>query len=229
MRERALKTTPRLLIFDCDGVLVDSELLAARAYAEVLADVGVSVPAGLWERCIGLKQAEIFNLIEKQANRPIGPGTRDRLWPRTRELFEAELQSTPGLVKFLESSRVRRCVASSSSPERIHASLEFTNLAKYFEGVFSTQYVARGKPAPDIFLYASEKMGAPPEEIVVIEDSAPGVQGARAAGARAIGYLGGAHIGEGHAERLMAAGAEFVSKDWLAIGDYLANREVARL
>jgi beta-phosphoglucomutase-like phosphatase (HAD superfamily) len=101
-----------------------------------------------------------------------------------------------------------------------------TGLARYFEDVFSTQYVAHGKPAPDIFLYASEKMGAAPETAVVIEDSAPGVQGARAAGTRAIGYLGGAHVVGGHAERLKQAGANFVAKDWAQVRHYLATPAV---
>ncbi len=217
-----MTTGPDLLIFDCDGVLVDSEVLAARAYADVLAEIGVVVPPGLWSKCIGLKQAEIFGLIEAETDRPIGPQTREKLWPRTLQLFEAELKPTPGLVEFLESSTTRRCVASSSSPERIRSSLELTGLARYFENVFSTQYVPRGKPAPDIFLYASAKMGAAPEAVVVIEDSAPGVQGARAAGARAIGYLGGAHVGDGHAERLQAAGANFVANGWAQVRHYLA-------
>jgi HAD superfamily hydrolase (TIGR01509 family) len=223
MRERVVSGAPELLIFDCDGVLVDSEVLAARGYAEVLAEIGVEVPSDLWRQCVGLKQAEIFGLIEAATHRTVEPETREKLWPHTRKLFEAELKPTAGLREFLDASHVRRCVASSSSPERIGVSLQLTGLASYFDDVFSTQYVARGKPAPDIFLYACEKMGVSPQRALVIEDSAPGVQGARAAGARVVGYLGGAHIGEGHAERLLAAGAEFVAVDWAQIREYLAR------
>lgn len=226
MREPVVSDGPELLIFDCDGVLVDSEVLAARAYAETLAEIGVQVPEDVWGKCVGLKQAEIFGLIEAATHRTVDSETREKLWPNTRKLFESELKPTPGLRAFLESSNARRCVASSSSPERIRASLELTGLTPFFDDVFSTQYVARGKPAPDIFLYACEKMGVSPHRAVVIEDSAPGVQGARAAGAGVIGYLGGAHIGEGHGERLLAAGAEFVAKDWEQIRGYLANSAI---
>ncbi len=225
MCERALNVD--LLIFDCDGVLVDSEVLAARAYADVLKEIGVAIPVGVWPQCIGRKQADIFAILESAAHREFGHGPRERLWPRTRELFEAELQPTEGLLQFLEGSPTRRCVASSSSPERIRLSLELTGLAPHFEYVYSTQYVARGKPAPDIFLYASQKMGADPARAVVIEDSPPGVEGARAAGAQVIGYIGGAHVDADHGERLKAAGAHFVAKDWTQIRDYLAKSSVA--
>ena len=223
-RERALTDETRLLVFDCDGVLVDSEVLAMRAYLDVLDDAGLKVPESAWEQCVGLKQADIFRLLEKTVGREIGPETRDRVWPRTQELFETELKATPGLVEFLQESRTARCVASSSSPERIRLSLQLAGLEPYFERVFSTQYVARGKPAPDIFLYAAEQMGVRPDEMVVIEDSAPGVEGATAAGAHVIGYLGGAHVSASHADRLSRAGARFLAKDWASVGDYLAKR-----
>lgn len=217
---------PELLIFDCDGVLVDSEVLAARAYAEVLAEVGVVVSADVWLQCIGRKQAEIFALIEAAVGRDVGPIPRGRVWPRTRELFGADLKPTQGLATFLKGSQTARCVASSSSPERIRFSLEATGLAPHFQNVFSTEYVARGKPAPDIFLYSSQKMGVAPQRAVVIEDSAPGAEGARAAGAHVIGYIGGAHVGEGHGERLKAAGANFIAEDWMQVRDYLAKPRV---
>jgi HAD superfamily hydrolase (TIGR01509 family) len=224
MRERALIVD--LLIFDCDGVLVDSEPLAARAYADVLAEIGVAISPEIWPQCIGRKQADIFAILEQAAGRPFGQAPRERLWPRTRELFAAELKPTPGLVPFLEASAIRRCVASSSSPERIAFSLEATGLAPYFPDIFSTQYVARGKPAPDIFLHAAQRMGADPARAVVIEDAPPGVEGARAAGAQVIGYVGGAHADDRHGERLKSAGAHLIAKDWTEIADYLVTGEV---
>lgn len=215
--------SPGLIIFDCDGVLVDSEVLSMRAYQSILGDIGLSAPPSLWARCVGLKQADIFALIEAEAGAPVPPETRANLWPRTKALFEAELRTTPGLTGFLDKLTTRRCVASSSDPQRIRFSLETTGIAGYFgDHVFSTQYVAQGKPAPDIFLYAAERMGAAPSEAVVIEDSVPGVTAARAAGARAIGYLGGAHIEAGHAERLRAAGADALARNWSEVADLLA-------
>ena len=209
---------PRLIVFDCDGVLVDSETLAMRAYADILADTGAEVAVDVWPRCVGLNQADIFALIERAVGRPIGPDIRERLWPRTRALFAAELKPTSGVMDYLGKLTTRCCVASSSEPERIRFSLETTGLAGFFgDAVFSTHDVARGKPAPDIYLYAAERMGAQPADVVVIEDSVPGVQGAKAAGAHAIGYLGGAHVETGHGRRLLEAGADFVAEDWDAV------------
>ena len=213
-----------LIVFDCDGVLIDSERLSMRGYQEVLADYGIEVSESLWARCLGRKRADILALIESSAGRSAPAEAADRLWPHIRRLFAAELRATAGLVEFLELSPVRRCVASSSEPGRIRFCLETTGLARYFgDSIFSSQDVAHGKPAPDIFLFAAARMGVDPSRVVVMEDSVPGVQAAIAAGARAIGYLGGSHIGPGHGERLKAAGAEFVAKDWRAAAGWLAN------
>ncbi len=213
-----------LVIFDCDGVLVDSELLSARAYAELLADLGVCVPEGVMQGCFGLKQADIFARIEAAAGRAIAPQDRALLWPRTRALFAAELTPTPGLAPFLKRLRLARCVASSSFDERIRFSLEATRLSAYFgDAVFSAYLVARGKPAPDIFLHAAKAMGAHPERCVVIEDSVPGVEAAVAAGMTAIGFLGGKHVAPGHAERLTRAGATLAAANWDEVERWLAS------
>ncbi len=163
-----------LVIFDCDGVLVDSEILSARAYAELFADLGVPLPLGVMEGCFGLKQADIFARIEAAVGRVIGPDDRAQHWPRTRALFASELKPTPGLVPFLQRLRLAHCVVSSSHEERIRFSLEITGLQAYFDdAIFSSQLVERGKPAPDIFLHAAEAMGARPERCVVVEDFDP--------------------------------------------------------
>jgi HAD superfamily hydrolase (TIGR01509 family) len=213
-----------LVIFDCDGVLVDSELLSARAYAELLAELGVAAPEGVLQGCIGLKQADIFARVEAAAGRAIAPADRALLWPRTRALFAAELTPTPRLVPFLDRLRLARCVASSSFDERIRFSLEATGLRGYFgDAIFSAYSVAHGKPAPDIFLHAAKAMGAHPERCVVIEDSVPGVEGAVAAGMTAIGFLGGMHVEPGHAERLTGAGASLAAASWNDVERWLAS------
>jgi len=213
-----------LVIFDCDGVLVDSEPLAARGYSATLAEIGVEIPAGVMEGAIGLKQADIWARIEAAVGRPIPASLAERVWPRTRELFEAELQSTAGLCDFLDRLEIAHCVASSSHIERIRLSLRLTGLDRYFgEDVFSTQMVARGKPAPDIFLFAAQRMGVQASRCAVIEDSAPGVRGAVAAGMRAIGFLGGAHIRSGHGALLREAGAAFLAESWADVDRLLAN------
>ena len=120
-----------LIVFDCDGVLIDSERLSMRGYQEVLADYGIEVSESLWARCLGRKRADILALIESSAGRSAPAEAADRLWPHIRRLFAAELRATAGLVEFLELSPVRRCVASSSEPGRIRFCLETTGLARY--------------------------------------------------------------------------------------------------
>jgi HAD superfamily hydrolase (TIGR01509 family) len=213
-----------LIIFDCDGVLVDSEVLSSRGFRAALGDIGVDIPAGVLESSIGLKQADIVARIAAATGRQIGADAIARLWPRTRELFEAELQPTRGLTAFLDQLDIAHCVASSSHIERIRLSLKLTGLAHYFgDAIFSTQQVLNGKPAPDIFLHAAKAMAADPARSVVIEDSLAGVQGAVAAGMRVVGFLGGQHIGRGHGAALRAAGATFVTPHWSSVAKWLAG------
>jgi HAD superfamily hydrolase (TIGR01509 family) len=222
--------TADLIIFDCDGVLVDSELLSARGFKAVLSEIGVEVPAGVLENAIGLKQADIFARIAAATGRSIDAETAAQLWPRTRVLFEAELRSTAGLTSFLDQLQTPRCVASSSHLDRIRLSLALTGLDRYFgDAVFSTHQVARGKPAPDVYLHAAKTMGVDPARAVVIEDSLPGVQGARAAGMTPIGFLGGAHIRPGHADMLRQGGAVLTTDSWSEVAGWLAKRQAHAL
>jgi HAD superfamily hydrolase (TIGR01509 family) len=219
-----------LIIFDCDGVLVDSEILAMRAYQGLFTELGATPPVELWAQCLGHKQAGIFAMIEKAVGRIAPPELRAQLWPRAKALFAAELKPTPGLVEFLEALDAPRCVASSSDPERIRFSLEVTGLIRFLEdGLFSAQSVARGKPSPDIFLYCAEKMGASPQSALVIEDSAPGVIGARAAGAKVIGFVGGAHVDERHVAGLIEAGAQAIAASWREVAVLLAKPDAIKL
>lgn len=212
-----------LVIFDCDGVLVDSETLSMRAHQQLYAELGAAPSDELWARCFGRKQADIFDIIEQEVGRVAPPELRADLWPRTKALFAAELRPTPGLVAFLEALDGKRCIASSSDLARIRFSLEVAGLTRFFgDALFSSQQVAHGKPAPDIYLFAAKQMGVAPEAAVVIEDSAPGVIAGRAAGARVIGYTGGGHGGGGHRERLREAGAHDVATSWGEVAAFLA-------
>ena len=210
-----------LLICDCDGVLVDSEPLAARAMLALLNVTGTAATEAMFAECIGMKQADILAHLAARTGSPIDPGVPDRLWPETRELFSRDLTEVEGAREALAAIVAPRCVASSSHLERIRFSLDVTGLADLFgEAVFSSQMVRRGKPAPDLFLYAAERMGADPARCVVVEDSVPGVTGAVAAGMTAIGFIGGSHLDERHRAALTGAGAAHVAADW---------RDVARL
>jgi HAD superfamily hydrolase (TIGR01509 family) len=206
----------QLIIFDCDGVLVDSEPLAAKAYERVYDRHGMSgVGPEIIAQCIGMKQADIIAKIGELTGHHFPEHAHGDLWIETKALFSEQLAPTPGIAAFLGRLATARCVASSSSVERIRHSLDVTGLAHHFgEAIFSSSMVRRGKPAPDIFLYAAERMRADPADCVVIEDSPFGVEGAVAAGMTALGYTGGGHSYPGHAERLAGHGAVASCASW---------------
>jgi HAD superfamily hydrolase (TIGR01509 family) len=216
---------PRPIIFDCDGVLVDSEPLAARAYERVYEKHGMpGVHGGIIAQCVGMKQSDIIVRIRELTGHQFPAAADGDIWAETKVLFTEELTPTPGIAAFLETLEGGRCVASSSSVERINHSLAVTGLAHFFgEAIYSSSMVKNGKPAPDIFLFAAARMGANPADCIVIEDSPFGIQGAVAAGMTAIGYIGGGHTYTEHAARLMAAGADFVCADWQDVSRQLAE------
>jgi HAD superfamily hydrolase (TIGR01509 family) len=185
-----------LIIFDCDGVLVDSERLSLRVDALFLDRLGW--PMGeeeIIERFVGRSDIDMRAEIEERRGRPI-PADIDREFDRVyRETFEAELRPVDGVVEALDeivAAGVPICVASSGGHAKIRRSLELTGLTHYFgDRIFSASDVAHGKPAPDLFLHAAETLGAPAALCAVIEDSAFGVDAAVAAGMQAFGYAGG--------------------------------------
>ena len=216
---------PRPIIFDCDGVLVDSEPLAARAYERVYEKHGMpGVNTSIIAQCVGMKQSDIIARIKDLTGHQFPAAADGDIWAETKVLFSQELKPTPGITAFLEALAGDRCVASSSSVERINHSLAVTGLARFFgDAIYSSSMVKNGKPAPDIFLFAADKIGANPVDCIVIEDSPFGIQGAIAAGMTAIGYTGGGHTYAEHAARLMAAGADFVCADWQEVSRQLAR------
>jgi HAD superfamily hydrolase (TIGR01509 family) len=198
-----------LAVFDCDGVLIDSELLSVEADIACLAEYGIAIAAEeIIERYVG--KSDMVADLETRYGRPL-PGFDDRHRELIRPLFEARLKPMRGVAAVLDSLTCPRCVASSSSPERLRHSLSLVGLYERFHPhVFSASMVTRGKPAPDLLLYAAARMGVAPAECVVIEDSLPGVAAACAAGMTAIGFAGGSHCRPGHAARLLEQGAALV-------------------
>ena len=204
-----------LIIFDCDGVLVDSEPLAAIAYIRAYARHGLTITTEIVSQCIGMKQADILTRIRTLTGQDFPPDHADDIWAETKAVFTERLEAVAGIAALLSSLEFRRCVASSSSPERIHHSLELTGLLPFFgDNIFSSSMVRHGKPAPDLFLFAAKTMGADPSDCVVIEDSPFGVQAGRAAGMRVLGFTGGGHSHENHASQLLEAGAHGVFGAW---------------
>lgn len=205
-----------LVIFDCDGVLVDSEPLSAMAHENVYAKHGAKIGPGVFESCIGMKQADILDRIENLTGFCLPAENVPEIWKETRRLFDQQLKPTEGILAFLQTLDKARCVASSSSLERIHRSLKMTGLAPYFREIeiFSSSMVKRGKPEPDLFLFAAHKCDVAPQHCLVIEDSHFGVKGALAAGMKVIGYAGGSHFTETLASGLRNAGATQIFASW---------------
>ncbi|MGI9265815.1 MAG: HAD family hydrolase [Gammaproteobacteria bacterium] len=201
---------PGLVIFDCDGVLVDSEPLANRVMREQLARVGLSVTAvECDELLVGRTLNDCVAIIESHTGGSLPGGFMDNLWDATRIAFDRELLAVSGITEVLESLSDSFCVASSGGRDKICHSLRLTSLAGYFpaERIFSAEEVERGKPAPDLFLMAAEKMGFETHDCVVVEDSVPGVEAARSAGMNVLGYAARTSAG-----KLTTAGAVVFSQ-----------------
>jgi HAD superfamily hydrolase (TIGR01509 family) len=182
-----------LVIFDCDGVLVDSERIAVRIDAIVLERLGWPLTeAEIIDRFMGRSEAYMTGAIERAIGRSLPAGWEGEFAPLYRDALEAELEAVDGVVEALNSISTPTCVASSSTHERLRLTLGLTGLYERFEGrIFSSTDVTNGKPAPDLFLHAAATLGADPARCAVIEDSRYGVEAARAAGMRAFGYAGG--------------------------------------
>jgi HAD superfamily hydrolase (TIGR01509 family) len=153
----------------------------------------------------------MFAIIEQENDIKLPPDFAERAARRTLEAFDRELQPIPGIAELLANLPDRKCVASSSEPTRIRHSLSLAGILHHFEPhIFSATQVKRGKPAPDLFLFAAASMGAAPARCLVIEDSVAGVTAARAAGMTVLGFTGGSHCLDGHADKLRMAGAAAV-------------------
>lgn len=202
----------KLIIFDCDGVLIDSESLVCRLTSEELTRLGFAIGVDeVIARFAGRAEPSMIAEIERDWGRPVPPDYFSRIRSRITQSYATELRAIPEVRDTLDLIDCDICVASSSYPEKLRLGLTSTGLLDRFGGnVISASRVANGKPSPDVFVYAAGWMRAPVADCLVIEDSVPGVRAARAAGMRAIGFTGGAHAGEGHAERLHDAGAERV-------------------
>lgn len=189
-----------LVIFDCDGVLVDSERLSVRTEVQLLGELGWSVSEDeVIERFVGRSDAHMLSVIESQLGRPV-PEFMTQYRERLFAAFDRELTAVPGVVAALdriEGLGLATCVASSGTHDKMARTLGCTGLLDRFDGrIYSATQVAHGKPAPDLFLFAAASMGVDPGECVVVEDSRYGVEAARAAGMRSVGFAGGLTPGE---------------------------------
>jgi HAD superfamily hydrolase (TIGR01509 family) len=184
---------PDLVIFDCDGVLVDSEPIAIKLDLVLLERVGLKLTEQeLIDRFLGRSDSVLQEAIATHLGHPLDPEVKEEFHRLHVETLKRELKPVPGVVDALASLQQPTCVASSSTPESLHRKLTLTGLYEQFEGrIFSAVEVRHGKPAPDLFLYAAHQMGVEPNRCVVVEDSQYGVQAARAAGMHVYAYASG--------------------------------------
>lgn len=193
------------VIFDCDGVLVDSEPAANAVLASVITDLGLpTTPEQARADYMGRSWASCIAILAGKLGHQPPDDLRDRYRAGVEEAWRRDLQPVPGIVKALDAIDLPNCVASSGEHERMRLTLGLTGLLPRFEGrIFSATEVEHGKPAPDLFLHAAAQMGFDPAETVVVEDTVPGVQAGRAAGMRVLAF---ARLVS--AEDLAAAGGE---------------------
>ncbi len=216
-----------LVLFDCDGVLVDSEHLSARSTAVVLREIGIDLDeATVLRRFMGTSDKSMCEALAAEFGVTFPPDTQTRLDRAALDLSARELRAIPGVADLVRGLRLPYAVASSSTPERIRRSLELTGLWELLgRHVFSAVMVERGKPAPDLFLHAARAMGAAPERTAVIEDSTAGVRAGKAAGMTVIGFTGGSHVdSDAHGAVLHGLGADRVVDDMASVAALLGRR-----
>lgn len=213
-------TNMELVIFDCDGVLVDSEPIANRTLGLMLEELGLELTqAQIFEHFVGYSITHCLEVIEQLLGRAPPENFRSELQARTFAAFKAELREMPGIKEALAEIDAPMCVASSGEHEKMRTTLGLTCLLPLFEGrLFSATQVKRGKPAPDLYLFAAERFGAMPAHCVVIEDTPPGVRGGVAAGMTVLGFC--AHTPK---EKLVEAGAHITFDDMRALPKLLKS------
>ncbi|HZD90896.1 MAG TPA: HAD-IA family hydrolase [Pseudolabrys sp.] len=208
-----------MVIFDCNGVLVDSEPLATAVASQEFMRAGFALtPDVVAHYFTGRRPADMFAEVEMASGRKLPPGFPAKVASATLRRFRAELRATRHAAHALTWLRGPKCVASSSSLDRIRVSLESTDLLRFFEpNLFSAAEERNGKPAPDVFLRAAARMRANPADCVAVEDSTVGVTAAVRAGMKVVGFAGGSHAGPALGAQLREAGAHAVVIDMRAL------------
>ena len=203
---------PDLVIFDCDGVLVDSELIFARVLAESL--IALDFPTTIDEAIalgFGKNRVTLSAAVAARFGQALPDTFFEAFAARSASAFEHELSPMVGVEDLLAALPMPRCVASNGRLDRVRQRLAITGLLPFFDPhVFSASQVAFGKPAPDLFLFAAHQLGARPGDCTVVEDSVPGVEAAIAAQSPVVGFCGGSHCPDDHADQLIAAGCSQV-------------------
>ncbi|WP_430250359.1 HAD family hydrolase [Neorhizobium sp. DAR64860/K0K1] len=203
-----------LIIFDCDGVLVDSEIIAAQVESRLLTEAGYPISVEeMGERFAGMTWKNILLQVEQEADIPLSASLLDKSEKLLDQRLERSVKIIEGVKFALSRLTTQRCICSNSSSQRLDMMLTKVGLKPYFENhIYSAKDLGpdRVKPKPDIFLHGAKQFGVEPDRCLVIEDSTHGVHGARTAGMRVVGFTGASHTYPSHADRLTDAGAETV-------------------
>lgn len=227
VRRRPVRRGFPVIIFDCNGVLVDSEPIATVVVAQELQRAGIQVtPQVIARYFTGRRPADVFAEVEAATGHTLPVNFAAIVANATMSRLRAELRATPHVAYALSWLRGPKSVASSSPIERVKLSLDVTDLRRYFgPNIFSASDVAAGKPEPDLFLHVAARVGIAAQDCLVVEDSAAGVTAAVAAGMTAIGYVGGTHASLNLGSQLSKAGARAVIPDMRALkGTVIALR-----
>lgn len=208
-----------MVAFDCNGVLIDSEPIAAAVLAQELMRAGfVVAPEVVAHYFTGRRPGDVFAMLEAATRRRLPANFGTIVMAATLKRFRAELRPTPHMAYALTWLRGPKCVASSSPLERIRVSLETAGLLRFFGmNLFSASHVPNGKPAPDLYLHVASMIGVQASDCIVVENSPVGITTAAAAGMKPIGFVGGSHAGVNLAAQLHAAGASAVIADMRAL------------
>jgi HAD superfamily hydrolase (TIGR01509 family) len=224
-----MSSLPDLVIFDCDGVLVDSEVISSRIYMESLAELGVVLTLEeMMTLGIGKNAVTLAVAIEQEFGVILPAGFVEGRRARIMEAFTDELRPIDGIPELLAALKLKRCVASNSHIDRVRHALTTTGLMPHLAPhLYTAGMVERGKPAPDLFLYAAQQHDVRPERCLVIEDSLSGVVAALVAGMPVIGFVGGSHCRPGHADAMRDAGCVEVFTRMAEVAVFLNSRRTA--
>ena len=217
---------PGLIIFDCDGVLVDSEPISLAVLLDMITAGGGNVgEEEAYQRFLGMSMASVGTILSEDFAFEMTDDHLEAMRAELNRRFVEELHPVRGIREALDRLPMKRCVASSSGIERIRLSLKLTGLLEMFEpSIYSASMVARGKPAPDLFLHAAAAMGVAPRDCLVIEDSPAGVRAAQSAGMRVFAFAGGSHAKPaGLSKTLAALAPDVLFEDMAHLPDLIAS------
>jgi len=212
------------ILFDCDGVLIDTEIVAAEVVTNWLNSEGVGIDIEAFIRdYTGKTFSDIINILKGQGDLNADLDL-SLVVPELDNEIRDNQRPIDGVWAMLDSLKTARSVVSNSAKDYVELALEKLEITHHFEGrIYSAEMVAKGKPDPGVYLLALEELSLSPEEVLVIEDSVAGVTASKAAGLKTIGYLGGSHVRKGHANQLLMAGVDAIVQDHAALTHYLSD------